>query len=638
MNSSEIRLLVAAIAIACAALPAASARATTPPNLTKIASNGFGDQRNGYAWSMAWFKGKLYVGTGRSQHCVEAATLDFYYPNQGQYNPQPAPDLSCPPNKYDLDLRAEIWQYTPSTGAWVRVYRSSADVPNPRAAGKFVARDIGFRGMVVHNDALYVGGVTAGEYIPELAQSHPPRILRTGDGASFTPLNGAPAIINTASGPQRPIGYRAMEVHDGRMFVTASGGLLGDGVIVEIGNPDGAAPTFTQVSPAGMQVFEMESFNGSLYAGTGDSRSGYSVFRTSATGTLPYTFGPIVTGGAGRGALTTSVVAMHPYRGRLYIGASGWFGTLAQSELIRVNTNDTWDLVVGNPRLDWNLQLKYPISNLIDGFGNPFNAHFWRGQEHQGELQVGTNDWSWSLRQLPLVPQLLGIQFGFDVFGSCDGASWYGVTASAFGDGLYNFGARTMSSTSEGRFYGSTNHATGTSVWRQTGASACPALTASASSSRASSATARASEPAPLQPPRKLRTARGRCAAALTWTPSARARRYSILRSEYRPVAAVRAVAPKALPNGLRFDSVPRARIGAAASKIMAPSEPVLIARTAKTGYADRRARRTRRYLYQVVARNGSRRSMATLAEDRPRGPRRPATRRAARLLRAACR
>ena len=56
---------------------------------------------------------------------------------------------------------------------WKRVFQSPT-IPNPREPGKVVGRDIGFRGMVVHTDsngeqALYVGGVTADEYIPELA-------------------------------------------------------------------------------------------------------------------------------------------------------------------------------------------------------------------------------------------------------------------------------------------------------------------------------------------------------------------------------------------------------------------------------------------------------------------------------------
>ena len=29
----------------------------------RIAAGGFGDRHNSYAWSMAWYRGQLYVGT-----------------------------------------------------------------------------------------------------------------------------------------------------------------------------------------------------------------------------------------------------------------------------------------------------------------------------------------------------------------------------------------------------------------------------------------------------------------------------------------------------------------------------------------------------------------------------------------------
>ena len=35
----------------------------------QIARGGFGDSANAYAWSMAWFGGKLYVGTSRNNLC-----------------------------------------------------------------------------------------------------------------------------------------------------------------------------------------------------------------------------------------------------------------------------------------------------------------------------------------------------------------------------------------------------------------------------------------------------------------------------------------------------------------------------------------------------------------------------------------
>ncbi len=84
-------------------------------NAQKIAQGGFGDSRNSYSWSMAWFNGKLYVGTARSAHCVEAATLDFFYPGRGHYGGplDGLPEANCAADKYDNDLRAEIWQYTP---------------------------------------------------------------------------------------------------------------------------------------------------------------------------------------------------------------------------------------------------------------------------------------------------------------------------------------------------------------------------------------------------------------------------------------------------------------------------------------------------------------------------------------------
>ena len=122
------------------------------------------------------------------------------------------------------------------------MYRSPADIPNPRAAGKFVARDIGFRNMIVHRDgngtqALYVAGVTTDEYIPELAATHPPRILRTTDGKTFKPLDASPGVLDTPFGKQRAMGYRAMASYNDRLFVTAGGGLTGDGVILEVKAP-----------------------------------------------------------------------------------------------------------------------------------------------------------------------------------------------------------------------------------------------------------------------------------------------------------------------------------------------------------------------------------------------------------------
>ena len=106
---------------------------TAPPAVQLIAKDGFGDPRNIFAWSMAHFRGRIYVGTGRQVVCVENQTIDFFLRVSDRYVTDPLPGATCPADPYDMDLRAEIWEYTPRTGKWRRVYRSRADVPNPRA-------------------------------------------------------------------------------------------------------------------------------------------------------------------------------------------------------------------------------------------------------------------------------------------------------------------------------------------------------------------------------------------------------------------------------------------------------------------------------------------------------------------------
>ena len=139
-----------------------------------------------------------------------------------------------------------------------------------------MARDIAFRGMVVQRDGkgrrrLYAAGVTADEYIPELRRPHPPRILSTADGRHFRATPARDVIVRMPYGIFRPIGFRTMQVLDGRMYVTAIPGLTGDGAIFEVRKPwSPRRAEFRQLSPRSLAVFETEIFRGALYAGTGD--------------------------------------------------------------------------------------------------------------------------------------------------------------------------------------------------------------------------------------------------------------------------------------------------------------------------------------------------------------------------------
>jgi hypothetical protein len=158
---------------------------------------------------------------------------------------------------------------------------------------------------------------------------------------------------------------------------------------------------------------------------------------------------------------------MAPYRGQLYVGASGWgTATFPPSELIRIEPGGSWEVVAGNPRPDAVGTLRSPVSGLPDGFGNAFNSHFWRMQAYRGALLLGTNDWSWSVQGAPELLDQLRPGLGFDLYGTCDGTDWFVLTRDAFGRGAEDFGVRTMAASPKGMFIGTTNHIRGAAVYR----------------------------------------------------------------------------------------------------------------------------------------------------------------------------
>jgi hypothetical protein len=551
-----------------------------------LAERGFGDRANSYAWAMEWFQGDLYVGTGRKVMCVEAATSQFYFKFTSFYQTRPAPHVRCPADPFDMDLRAEIWRYTPATGRWTMVYRAPADIPNPRARGKLLARDIAYRGMQVMRDrrgrpALFISGVSANEYVPELARRHPPRLLRTYDGEHFHNISVPLVVRRTgAFADRRPIGFRGLEVWDDRLYVVASTALTGDGAVFEVRNPFGRKGRFSQVTPTDMHVFELQRFDGDLYVGTGSFADGYGVHRLRRPGP-PYRFDPVVSGGAGMGTRMVSVVSMHPFRGRLYVGAVSWYSAslreLPASELIRVDRRGRWQVVTGHPRPGPDGRTRYPISGLIAGFANVFNSHLWRMVHRDGTLYVGTLDWSWLLQENEswagrwswLINALLSGEVGFDLWASCDGVGWLPVTRTAFNEDTYDFGVRSLAAGRRGFFLGSANHAFGTRIWHQRRSFCVPA-----GGTRTAAA------------PRRLLTDVQRDGTVLSWEPAAGAVRYRIERAPY-------AHAP------VRF-SPP----GAPAIERRVPVQQsfATVGTTTGSAFVDATARAGTRYAYRVVA------------------------------------
>jgi hypothetical protein len=196
----------------------------------------------------------------------------------------------------------------------------------------------------------------------------------------------------------------------------------------------------------------VKPYNGFLYIAGGDRRNtlGYIVAKTDASGPPPYRWKAVVSDG---GFQSNSVLrspdafAMGVFQGRLYVGSD------RPTEMIRINPDDSWDLVVGYPR-QTPMGPKLPISGITEYFGNPFLGHFWNMETWNDQLYMGTWDWSISLRSIILFDTLFQGQYGADMYRTDDGIHWGFVTKTGFGD-PYNYGIRSFAPSPFGLFVGS---------------------------------------------------------------------------------------------------------------------------------------------------------------------------------------
>ena len=451
-----------------------------------------GDRQNSFPWSMHWFKGKLYVGTGRAFSCVTVQTNDVAL---GRHDyPGTDPDVECTEDPTDLPLAAEVWRFTPETGVWERVYQSPVDVPIEfDAAGKptkFTARDIAFRGMTTFKEntsgveRMYIGGISASSLYDQLPGYGPggrrfpaPRILWTEDGSSWHAVPQTPGTFLGDIGIQTEVvnkrGFRSfVTLPDSkgvnRLFVTVSD-LRGVGRVIASSNPSAGDNAWRQVSPSAdvLPIFTLYVYRNEIYATVGDTTyaGGYAVFKTNASTPDPtnptrYLFTPVVQGDGMQLLRPRGAISMQEFQGRLYVG------TDRPPELIRINPDGSWDLIVGPPRMT-SAGFKWPLSGILGkGFNSLTNGHFYSMTVHDGTLYLGTWDWAQILQYTSLNP-FFKSSYGFDLFKSRDGVHWSVIDRTGLGD-PYNASVRNLVSTPFGLFLGATNTQFGLQVLRNT--------------------------------------------------------------------------------------------------------------------------------------------------------------------------
>jgi len=450
----------------------------TTNNFRKIAPNGFGDPLNCYPHSMIWFRDHLYVGTTRANLANRGIQITSKNPDRlGSIWPVEIPDDSL-----SNDLRAQIWRYYPPADNWSRVYTS----PMIKGVeGNDVPLSLGFRTM-----ALFQGRSDPAPalYVPTWGAFFNPNtvMLRSGDGENFEAVSEPGQCV-----PDHKLwGLRGMVAFKNRLFVSPAAGKgrhesnTADftGVLASADPARGdwqltCEPYFGD--PSNFSVFHMAVFNGYLYAGTLNINEGFQVWKTDAEGEPPFRWKKVLSRGAYRGKLNQIAMTLVPFKGHLYIGSAIQNGGFdfdnnigpAAPELIRLNPDDSWDLIFGEPRIT-NDGLKIPLSGYGPGLGNPFSGYIWSMCEHEGWLYLGTSVWtvflrysgkeeSWpdSLRSIftpENVERLLHKIGGCDLWRSRDGARWTPITQNGF-DNCFNIGFRTLVSSPYGLFAGAAN-------------------------------------------------------------------------------------------------------------------------------------------------------------------------------------
>ena len=417
--------------------------------------------------AMAWFNDRVILGTGR-------APLGFL----GRFTAQQGEQAGG--HRADTGGRdqdgAQVLAFDPLTETWDLAFESPiirGRDGQPRARDRSV-RAIGIAQCSGDSaPTLYLGlGSLEGGVV----------ILRSPDGKTFQECPG------TGLGMEGDLpSIRTILGWNGRVYTAPTGRNYGRGMfddnmtdfpmVYECADP--MSGRWTPICEPGfgdsdnLSINELAAMGDYLYAATHNPRYGYQLWKTDRVGKPPYRWQKVLERGAWRGPASALPSAMYVFRGALYVagaiqrqgrGGRDRLGPFP-GELIRVNSDDTWELVAGTARFTPS-GLKRPVSGMTAGFNDRFTHVFWRFAEYQGVLYLGTSDWRWAPTYLvgrddlsPAQTDRLREQTrayrpgAFGLWATHDGAKWQPVTTTGFvGSSETNYGIRELLCTPFGLF------------------------------------------------------------------------------------------------------------------------------------------------------------------------------------------
>jgi len=386
-------------------------------DFARIATAGFDDPQNNYAFSSTEFEDTVYVGTGRN---FLFRIFDPVLQSLPDYEYQiiTSPEGDPWSQERAADMGAEIWRHRRGSN-WEKVYQSEpvdvSGVPYPPEfnvpdENAWAAQEPGFRSMITFTDASGEEAI----YAASAASLVPGRLLlKSNNGttwekvATFNPFPGK-GIKESDS--------RSIMVHNNKLYVGPAG--LGEAKLYATDNPittgDGTnwdvMADFTTAGPTGINVavVSMVSWQGYLYAGTQNDIGGFQLWRSTVQSPVdptPDDWKLIIDSGAGDLA-NTRALTMAVFKDALWVGTSMFPLSVEPPyllppkgfELIRVDADDTWNLIIGDYFAQKPAEgapiLRMPESGWPGGFGNFLNIYCWSLKEFDGVLYLGTFDMS----------------------------------------------------------------------------------------------------------------------------------------------------------------------------------------------------------------------------------------------------
>lgn len=430
--------------------------------------------QNDFAWSITELDDYIYVGTGRN---LTSTTLKNIMPPSITKLPLIAGD------SFEEDNLAEIWRYKKDHSLpWMKVYKSSCE-----------NKIEGFNTMITHkplssSPAIYAAGT--GKRLTLLKSLNGIRWLKVDtsnvEGTmsnSMVSLNGILYLstINTECCEDKPLLYysRDPEFHKFKpiLFNNSSCDIKGS-------------------------IYNMIEFNDKLYLFT-TGENGVEVWRSKFSDPQRNEWIKVACNGFGDES-NTYPMSMGIYNDCLYVSTTKYLplslAVPAGFDIVRINKNDNWQLVVGgNPLVPTHsccCKRNCSVSGFNSGFNNPFNLYAWQIKEYKGKLLISTLDSSSNMEIIrdillanvtaleteygkvfitflinlySLVITLLdsfNYEKGFNFYVSDDGVNF----RTLFNDGLKsnkNSGGRILFVDSNNDlFVGTTNSLLGAEVWK----------------------------------------------------------------------------------------------------------------------------------------------------------------------------